>query len=213
MSTWEDRATVESRGYPTQMAPYLQPCAVVDFHHPAVQARAVSLRASDGAPTTTAKACFEWVRDTIRHSADFQMNPVTCTASETLDAGTGYCFAKAHLLAALLRANHIPAGFAYQRLRIGPTGPPYCTHGLNALCLPGGAWYRVDPRGNKPGINAQFTPPIEQLAFTPQDAEEYDFPRIYAEPLPAIVKALRRWKTWDKLYAYLPDVQGRKGRT
>jgi len=27
-----------------------------------------------------------------------------------------------------------------------------------------------------------------------------------------VTKALRRWTTWDKLYAYLPDVQGRKGK-
>jgi len=39
------------------------------------------------------------------------MNPVTCKASDVLIYGTGYCYAKSHLLAALLRANAIPAGF------------------------------------------------------------------------------------------------------
>lgn len=194
------------------LAPFLRPGDVIDFLHPAVQARAGALRAPGGDPAATARACFEWVRDTIRHSADYQLNPVTCAASEVLDAGTGYCYAKAHLLAALLRANGIPAALAYQRLSMGNGGPPYATHGLNAIYLPEFGWYRVDPRGNKPGVNAQFTPPEERLAYGIQDHEEYDFPRLYAEPLPTVLKALRRWKTWDKLYAYLPDVQGRKGK-
>ena len=195
-----------------RLAPFLQPDEVIDFAHPAVQDRARVLRAPGCDPVPTARACFEWVRDTIQHSVDYQRNPVTCSASEVLEAGTGYCYAKAHLLAALLRANGIPAALAYQRLSVGDSGPPYCTHGLNAVYLPGTGWYRIDPRGNKSGIDAQFTPPEERLAFAIQDPEEYDFPRLYAEPLPAVVKALRRWKTWNKLYAYLPDVQARKGR-
>jgi hypothetical protein len=51
---------------------------------------------------------------------------------------------------------------------------------------------------------------VERLAFPLQDSEEYVFDEIYAAPLPEIVKALRRWKTWDAFYARLPDVQGRK---
>ena len=194
------------------LAPYLASCAVIDVAHPAVQALAKTLRASDGAILPTARACFEWVRDNIRHSSDYQLNPVTCSASEVLEGGTGYCYAKAHLLAALLRANAIPAGLVYQRLSMGDSGPPYCTHGLNAVWLPDVGWYRVDPRGNKPGVDAQFTPPEERLAFTLHDNEEYFFPHVYAYPLPAIVKALRRWDTWDKLYIHLPDIPGRKGR-
>ena len=189
---------------------FLQPDDVIDFQHPAVRRRAEVLRARDGDPVETARACFEWVRDAIKHSVDYRMSPVTCSASEVLEAGTGYCYAKAHLLAALLRANGIPAGLVYQRLSIGTGGPPYCTHGLNAVYLPGHGWYRIDARGNRPGVDAQFTPPVERLAFTLQDSEEYLFEEIHATPLPAIVKALRRWKTWDAFYARLPDVQGRQ---
>jgi transglutaminase-like putative cysteine protease len=194
------------------LAPYLAPCEVINVGHPAIQAKAGILRAEDGDVSATARACFEWVRDHIKHSSDYQLNPVTCNASDVLEAGTGYCYAKAHLLAALLRANGIPAGLVYQRLSIGESGPPYCTHGLNAVHLPDHGWYRIDPRGNKPGVDAQFAPPNERLAFAMKDTEEYLFPTIYAEPLPVVVKALRRWKTWDKLYIHLPDVQGRKGR-
>ncbi len=62
-----------------------------------------------------AHRCFEFVRDEVRHSWDFKENPVTCHASEVLRHRTGYCYAKTHLLAALLRANRIPAGLCYQR--------------------------------------------------------------------------------------------------
>lgn len=194
----------------TNLKAFLQADDVVDFHHPAVRQQAEDLRAPEGDPIETARACFEWVRDTIKHSVDYRMNPLTCSASEVLAGGTGYCYAKSHLLAALLRANGIPAGFVYQRLSIGVGGPPYCTHGLNAVYLADCGWYRVDARGNKPGVDAQFTPPEERLAFALQDSEEYFFDDIHATPLPVIVKLLRRWKTWDAFYARLPDVQGRK---
>jgi len=54
--------------------------------------------------------CFEFVRDEIRHSSDFKLNPVTCKASDALRHKTDYCYAKSHLLAALVRANGIPTG-------------------------------------------------------------------------------------------------------
>lgn len=65
---------------------------------------------------------------------------------------TGFCYAKSHLLAALLRANGIAAGLCYQRLSVNGGGTPYCLHGLNAVFLKDFGWYRVDARGNKPGI-------------------------------------------------------------
>jgi transglutaminase-like putative cysteine protease len=134
------------------------------------------------------------------------MNPVTCRASDVLQHKTGYCFAKSHLLAALLRANQIPAGFCYQRLSIDDKGAPYSLHGFNAVHLPQIGWYRVDARGNKAGVNAQFTPPQEQLAYKIQLPEEADFPVILAEPLQMIVEALQAQGTWNEMLLNLPDV-------
>jgi len=94
-----------------------------------------------------------------------ELNPITCKASDVLAYGTGYFYAKSHLLAALLRANSIPAGLCYQRLSIFENGPPYSLHGLNAIYLKNIGWYRADARGNKEGVDAQFTPPREKLAF------------------------------------------------
>jgi transglutaminase-like putative cysteine protease len=133
------------------------------------------------------------------------MNPVTCKASDVLLHRTGYCYAKSHLLAALLRANRIPAGLCYQRLTVGDVGPPFCLHGLNAVFLPEHGWYRIDARGNKPGVNAQFTPPLEWLAFAVRPPHEADFPEIFAEPLPVIVETLLPNRTWDQVAACLPD--------
>nr|WP_320193052.1 transglutaminase family protein [uncultured Desulfobacter sp.] len=62
---------------------------------------------------------------------------------------TGYCYAKSHLLAALLRACNIPAGLCYQRLTIANNKAPFCLHGLNAVYLQRHGWYRIDSRGNK----------------------------------------------------------------
>jgi transglutaminase-like putative cysteine protease len=145
------------------------------------------------------------VRDEVKHSHDYQLNPVTCRASEVLAERTGYCYAKSHLLAALLRANQIPTGLCYQRLSRDDNGPPYCLHGLNAVFLPETGWYRVDPRGNK-GVKAQFTPPVEQLAFSLQFAGEADLPEIWPDPLPVVVDTLQTCQTWHEVWANLPDI-------
>jgi transglutaminase-like putative cysteine protease len=147
------------------MEEYLQATEVIDWQDPAVLELAQHIASGHQTPDLIAKACFEWVRDEIRHSFDYQMNPVTYRASEVLQYRTGYCYAKSHLLAALLRANRIPSGFCYQRLSIDDKGAPYSLHGFNAIYLSEVGWYRVDARGNRKGVDAQFTPPKEQLAF------------------------------------------------
>jgi transglutaminase-like putative cysteine protease len=142
----------------------------------------------------------------VAHSRDFERNPVTWRASDVLLHRTGYCYAKSHLLAALLRAHGIPTGFCYQRLSVNDAGPPYCLHGFNAIELPGVGWYRVDARGNREGIDAQFTPPVERLAFALQSAEEAEFANVLAEPLACVVNSLRRCGSWEEVLANLPDV-------
>ena len=90
------------------------------------------------------------MRDNIPHTTDAGLDIVTCTASEVLQHGTGICFAKSHLLAALLRAVAIPAGFCYQVLRVDPpVDNEPVLHGFNALYLATlDKWLRVDARGN-----------------------------------------------------------------
>ena len=168
---------------------------------------AKKLRGSSFDNTEISKAAFEWVRDEIKHTVDYGLQPVTCRASDVLRTGTGFCYAKSHLLAALLRANGIPAGFCYQRLSIDGEGPPFCLHGLNAVLLPDYGWYRIDARGNKPGVNADFDPPHEQLAFGTVVPGEQTIPGIRPEPLEVVVEALRSHKTSNELCKSLPDIE------
>jgi len=65
----------------------------------------------------------------------------------------------------------------------------YCLHGLNAIYLNEFGWYKVDARGNKEGVNAQFNPPQTQLAFVLEEGE-FDIDEIYEDPLDNVVKLL-----------------------
>jgi transglutaminase-like putative cysteine protease len=186
------------------MQQYLASSTFIDWNHPTVTAKAGELAEGCAGKLEVAQRCFAFVRDQIRHSLDFRLNPVTCKASEVLRHATGYCYAKSHLLAALLRANGIPAGLCYQRLAMGEGGPPYCLHGLNAVWLKDSGWYRIDPRGNKPGVQAEFCPPQEKLAFPIVHPGEADLPEIWPEPLPVIIRVLTENTTYDQVR--LPDI-------
>ena len=187
------------------MEAYLKSSEIIDWRHPAVLAKAGELSAGKQCQTEIAKACFEWVRDHIRHIGDHNIQTVSCSASEVVGSGSGICYAKSHLLAALLRANVIPAGFCYQRLSKDGNGAPYCLHGLNAVFLPETGWYRVDPRGNQDGINARFDPPVEYPAFSIQLKGETDFHQILSDPLPVVITALKKWKNKNDLWNNMPD--------
>lgn len=184
---------------------YLGCCDVVDVLAPEIVRVAGDLRANDA--LETARRCFEFVRDEIKHSSDYQLDPVTCRASQVLHFGTGYCYAKSHLLCALLRANKIPAGLCYQRLTIKGDKSPFCLHGLCAVYLHPFGWYRVDPRGNRDGIDAQFDPPHEKLAFSTKHPGERDLPGIYVSPIDAVVDCLTRCSRWDQVSRNLPDIK------
>jgi transglutaminase-like putative cysteine protease len=185
--------------------PFLRVTSVVDGDHPEIRELAHELSRGRESQQDVARACFEWVRDEVRHTVDYRLDTVTCAASEVLKERTGFCYAKSHLLAALLRVNGIPTGFAYQRLALDDQGSAFCLHGLNAVWLPQVGWYRLDPRGNRNDLQAHFDPPREVLPFACVVPGERLFPRAWAEPLPIVVEALRRYRTRMELEANLPD--------
>ena len=189
------------------MKEYLKSSKYIYREKPKIKELAKYLSSDLSSEEDIVKNCFEWVRDNIKHSSDYKLNPVTCKASEVLIHETGYCYAKSHLLAALLRANKIPAGLCYQRLSIEDDGAPYCLHGLNAVYLKKYGWYRIDPRGNKKEVNAQFMPPKEKLAFPINLKEEANLPEIWSEPLPVVVSVLEKYKTYEEVYYNLPDIE------
>ena len=98
------------------MDKYLENTEIIDYKNSAVAKLAKTLANGCSSDIDIAKKCFLYVRDNIRHSGDSKDNITTCKVSDVLKYKTGWCYAKSHLLAALLRANGIPAGFGYQRL-------------------------------------------------------------------------------------------------
>ncbi|MGQ9426995.1 transglutaminase-like domain-containing protein [Gilvimarinus sp. F26214L] len=189
------------------MDTYLEASTYIDWDAPPVLAKSKELAEGAGSVHEIVDRCFRFVRDEIKHSWDYQLNPVTCKASDVLEHATGYCYAKSHLLAALLRANRVPAGLCYQRLTIDMDGPPYCLHGLNAVYLDDHGWYRLDARGNKDEVDAQFSPPIETLAFPVASAGEADLPEVWAEPLPLVIRVLESAQTYQEVARNLPDIE------
>ncbi|MCM1965768.1 transglutaminase family protein [Streptomyces sp. G1] len=189
----------------TDVAAYLAADDVVDHDHPLVDETADALWTATGDAYSYAKAAFEFVRDTIPHSADSGDDRVSWRASDVLATRNGICYAKSHALTALLRNRGIPAGLCYQLLG-DDDGSNLVLHGLVALRLPGSEdWSRVDPRGNKPGVDAQFTLDHEQLAFPVRpELGEIDYPGLYAAAHPAPLKALRESVDRAQLWRNLP---------
>jgi transglutaminase-like putative cysteine protease len=92
-------------------------------------------------------------------------------------------------LAAILRSQGIPTGFCYQRLT--DDGDTFMLHGLVAVFL-NGHWHRQDPRGNKPGVDAQFSLGEERLAWPVRpELGERDHHRVFTAPSPRVIDTLR----------------------
>src|SRR6266567_7579698 len=100
---------------------YLISDAIVDWQTPDVRQKALELTRSLTDEIDKARCLYEWVRDIIPHTNDAGLEIVTCTASEVLHHGTGTCFSKSHLLAALLRAVKYPGRLLLPGVAAGPT--------------------------------------------------------------------------------------------
>lgn len=186
---------------------FLKSSDVINWQEPSILSKARELAGDSTDDEVLAQRCFLWVRDHVHHSSDCGSPVVTCSASEVLRHRVGYCYAKSHLLAALLRALAIPAALCYQRLRLSGADSRFTLHGFNAVYLQRHGWYRMDARGNKNGVDAAFCPPIERLAYHPTLPGECDLPGIFADPLPEIVDVLTRCGTADEVFCALPDVE------
>ncbi len=186
---------------------YLKKDEVINYQNEDIVRLADSLWSNAGSDVEYIKKAYEFVRDNISHSADINEDLLTCSASEVLAAGHGICFAKSHLLAALLRCKSIPTGFCYQKLILDDeTAPILIYHGLNGVYIKEyKMWIRLDARGNKEGVNAQFSLEREQLAF-PIRAEkgEEDGFVIYPDPDIKILEKFKNNKTRTELWDDLP---------
>ncbi|MBB6448372.1 transglutaminase-like putative cysteine protease [Geomicrobium halophilum] len=192
-----------------EMSVYLLDSNEVNYSQSIIQDKIAELFDRSQTEVEKAKIAYEFVRDEIHHSWDIQGTRVTCEASDTLAYKEGICYAKSHLLAALLRSQNIPTGFCYQRLMLFDTPEKgYCIHALNAIFLKMlNKWIRVDARGNKKGIDAQFSTTKELLAFrTDEDKDEKDYPLIYAKPHPETLAVLKEHTDAVEMYKHhLPE--------
>ncbi|MFD3659203.1 transglutaminase family protein [Streptomyces sp. NPDC058659] len=184
---------------------YLAVGEAVDHDHPLVREVAARLSGDHPDAYSYAEASYAYVRDTIPHSQDSGDLRVTWRASDVLEQRTGICYAKSLAYAALLRARGIPAALCYQRLAEDDGSNPVI-HGLVAVRLPGERhWARQDVRGNKPGVDARFSLGEERLAWTVRpELGEVDYPRLYAEPHPAVLGALKAAPDRPYLWRTLP---------
>ncbi|MBQ8825043.1 MAG: transglutaminase domain-containing protein [Ruminococcus sp.] len=194
--------------YSNKIDEYLKHDDVIDYNNKAIIKLADTLFKNSSNEFDFIKTAYEFVRDNISHSADINEDIITCTASEVLKAGHGICFAKSHLLAALLRCKSIPVGFCYQKLILDDEiAPILIYHGLNGVYIKDyNKWIRLDARGNKIGVNAQFSIETEQLAFIirPKMGEADSF-IVYPDPDIKILEKLRKNKTRAELWNDLPN--------
>jgi transglutaminase-like putative cysteine protease len=186
---------------------YLPELDVVDYSHPLIKEKVPELFSRSLNEIEIVKIAFDYIRDNIAHSNDIQSSRVTCKASEVFYFKEGICYSKSNLLAAILRSKGIPTGFCYQRLTKGDTPDTgYCIHALNAVYLKTlERWIRLDARGNKEGVNAQFSIDEEKLAFPIRKKyDEKDYPIIYTEPNANTITALKQNSDCQMLFHNLP---------
>ena len=188
------------------MLEFLESSQYIDWKSDAIVKLASKLSENKRSEDQIVQSCFEFVRDEIKHSLDYKLNPVTCKASDVLKEKTGFCFAKSHLLAALLRANAIPTALMYQRIAFGDNKTSFYWHGLNAVFLRQFGWYRLDPRGLKEGMCSSFTPPIEVLPFKSVYEGEIILEKYWAEPSLEITSLLESSKSYLSVVENLPKI-------
>lgn len=183
---------------------------MIDYHHIAIQNKIQQLFTAGMNDIDKSRAAYAFVRDQVSHSFDCNAQVITAKASDVLIHQTGICHAKANLLAALLRSQAIPTGFCFQHLTLADDDSlGYCVHAYNAVYLEN-RWIRLDARGNKPAVEAQFSLSEPILAFANRpEYDEYDWPGIYANPHQATMQMLEKAGCLQDILDNIPDTLGK----
>jgi transglutaminase-like putative cysteine protease len=191
----------------SDIARYLEDTSEIDWQTPAVMQRALALIRDCASVRERIQTLFEWVRDEISHSLDIDTDAVPCRASEVLRERTGLCFAKSHLLVAMLRVAGVPAGFGYQRLRDESGRRGFVLHGFAGVYLAEeDRWIALDPRGNNAEVQTQFCAETGSLAYSPEpSAGECTYQTIYARPSRRVLDVLDRIDRLELAMKHLPD--------
>ena len=187
---------------------YLEDTAVVDWQTPAVYAKARALSAQGAGAEERIRAAFEFVRDATGDALaeGHASEAVAFTASEVLREGAGLSYARCHLLAALLRAQGIPAGFGYQRLADPGCRSGFALHGFAAALLAEEErWLPLDPAGTgEDGAPAFALAPPHFARIPDPEAGEHHFKALYARPPRPVADTLDKAESLPRLRPYLP---------
>jgi transglutaminase-like putative cysteine protease len=138
------------------MSSYLQSASYVDSAHPAVVAFSKE-HAKGRTPLERGVSLYYAVRDRIRYNPflDFSRDE-TFRASHCIVSGEGFCIGKAALLAAVARADGIPARVGFADVKNHLTTPAlqermgsdlFIYHGFTELLLDG-RWVKATPAFN-----------------------------------------------------------------
>ncbi len=189
------------------MQKFLQVTEYIDYNSEIIQQKALELFTENMSNTEKARIAYEFVRDEIPHSFDCNAKIITAKASDVLKYKTGICHAKANLLASLLRLEGIPTGFCFQRLTLlDDDSIGYGVHAYNAVFLEN-KWIKLDARGNKKGVNAQFSMGEPILAFPVRaDYDECFYKGIYAYSHMPSMQMLEKAKSIQDIRENIPDV-------
>ena len=140
----------------------------IDYNNLIIQEKVNELKLNSDSQLKYIENAYRFVRDEISHSWDIKSEVVSRKASEVLMNRTGICWTKSSLLAAFLRANGIPSGISYQFLTRADDNADdgYIIHALNTVFISElNKWIRLDARGNKENVYADFCLDEEKLAF------------------------------------------------
>ena len=178
---------------------YLEETETIDYSHPIIQEKVKELRKNSPSQLNYIENAYKFVRDVIPHSWDIRSEVVSRKASEVLINRTGICWTKSCLLASLLRANGIPSGISYQHLTRADedNSDGYIIHALNTVFIDElNKWIRLDARGNKENVHAEFSLDEERLAFPIRDQlGEVDYRDNNSDLDERLVKILKESKS------------------
>lgn len=191
----------------TAIAHFLEESAVVDWQTPRVFEQARALAAPCEEDAERVQRAFAFVRDEIA-TPDSDASPVACSAGQVLRQGAALSFARSHLLAALLRAVGLPAGFLYQRVRSGDQQPRLVLYGLAAVRLEE-RWVPLDAGGDSPlegSRRIELDPAAPELSH-PRGSEhgEVLLPTLFSKPSRRVLDLLQRTPDVAAVLAHRPD--------
>jgi transglutaminase-like putative cysteine protease len=143
---------------------------MVNSAHPSVQSLAQELVRGIGGTRERAVALYYGVRDGFWYDPyEIDLSPQAMSASQVIEKGKGWCVPKATLLAALCRAQGIPARLGFSdvknhlstpRLRSLMDTDTFYFHGYTLLWLDG-RWVKATPAFNRELCEKMYIKPLD----------------------------------------------------